>query len=197
MAESVFAGSRARVPAHAQSLSNSTSPDAGRLIFNDNLDAALSIFFMLVVVVVILASAREWYPSPSAGSPEGDGRPTSDRARLVNRRRCSADRHSAPRNHDSRYSRSCSASASAESASDQSGADQQQGGWLGGGAHLRLHGGGKRPQHTSAYREITKRLTFHDPSRRVEEHGRHAPNERMESKLGVIDHVPVCVARCA
>jgi carbon starvation protein len=47
--------------AHAQSLSNSTSPDAGRLIFNDNLDAALSIFFMLVVVVVILASAREWY----------------------------------------------------------------------------------------------------------------------------------------
>jgi carbon starvation protein len=47
--------------AHAQSLSNSTSPDAGRLIFNDNLDAALSIFFMLVVVVVILASTREWY----------------------------------------------------------------------------------------------------------------------------------------
>jgi carbon starvation protein len=47
--------------AHAQSLANSTSPDAGRLIFNDNLDAALSIFFMLVVAVVIVASAREWY----------------------------------------------------------------------------------------------------------------------------------------
>ncbi len=47
--------------AHARSLANSTSPDAGRLIFNDNLDAALSIFFMLVVVVVIFASAREWY----------------------------------------------------------------------------------------------------------------------------------------
>jgi len=47
--------------AHARSLANSTIPDAGRLIFNDNLNAALSIFFMLVVVVVILASAREWY----------------------------------------------------------------------------------------------------------------------------------------
>jgi len=47
--------------AHARSLVNSTSPDAARLIFNDNLDAGLSIFFMLIVVVVILASAREWY----------------------------------------------------------------------------------------------------------------------------------------
>jgi carbon starvation protein len=47
--------------AHARSLANSTSPDAGRLIFNDNIDAALSILFMLVVVIVILASAREWY----------------------------------------------------------------------------------------------------------------------------------------
>jgi carbon starvation protein len=46
---------------HAQSLANSTSADAARLIFNDRLDAALSIFFMLIVVVVILASAREWY----------------------------------------------------------------------------------------------------------------------------------------
>jgi carbon starvation protein len=46
---------------HAQSLVNSTNPDAARLIFNDRLDAALSIFFMLIVVVVILASAREWY----------------------------------------------------------------------------------------------------------------------------------------
>jgi carbon starvation protein len=47
--------------AHAQSLGNSTSPDAARLIFNDNLNAGLSIFFMLIVVVVIFASAREWY----------------------------------------------------------------------------------------------------------------------------------------
>src|SRR2546421_291484 len=46
--------------AHARSLANSTSADAARLIFNDNLDAALCIFFMLVVVVVIIASAREW-----------------------------------------------------------------------------------------------------------------------------------------
>jgi carbon starvation protein len=46
---------------HARSLANSTSADAARLIFNDRLDAALSIFFMLIVVVVILASAREWY----------------------------------------------------------------------------------------------------------------------------------------
>ena len=47
--------------AHARSLGASTSVDAARLIFNDNLDAALCIFFMCVVVVVILASAREWY----------------------------------------------------------------------------------------------------------------------------------------
>ena len=47
--------------AHARTLANSTSPDAARLVFNDNIDAALSIFFMVVVVVVILASAREWY----------------------------------------------------------------------------------------------------------------------------------------
>jgi len=45
---------------HARSLAGSTSPDAARLIFNDNLDAALSIFFMLIVAVVIIASAREW-----------------------------------------------------------------------------------------------------------------------------------------
>jgi carbon starvation protein len=47
--------------AHARSLAGSTNPDAGRLIFNDNLDAGLCIFFMLIVAVVILASAREWY----------------------------------------------------------------------------------------------------------------------------------------
>jgi len=47
--------------AHARSLVGSSNPDAGRLIFNDNLDAGLCIFFMLVVAVVILASAREWY----------------------------------------------------------------------------------------------------------------------------------------
>jgi carbon starvation protein len=47
--------------AHARSLGTSAAPDVARLIFNDNLDAALCIFFMLVVVVVIIASAREWY----------------------------------------------------------------------------------------------------------------------------------------
>ncbi len=46
--------------AHARSLANSTSPDAARLIFNDNLNAGLSLFFMLIVLVVIVASAREW-----------------------------------------------------------------------------------------------------------------------------------------
>src|SRR5205823_4168314 len=42
--------------AHARTLANSTSPDAARLIFNDNIDAVLSSFFMIVVVIVILAS---------------------------------------------------------------------------------------------------------------------------------------------
>jgi carbon starvation protein len=47
--------------AHARSLADSTNPTAGRMIFNDYLNAALSLFFMLVVTVVIAASAREWY----------------------------------------------------------------------------------------------------------------------------------------
>ena len=47
--------------AHARSLANSTNPNAGRMIFNDWLDAGLALFFMIVVVVVILASAREWF----------------------------------------------------------------------------------------------------------------------------------------
>jgi carbon starvation protein len=47
--------------AHARSLAGSTSPDAPRLIFNDRLDATLTLFFMAIVVVVILASAREWW----------------------------------------------------------------------------------------------------------------------------------------
>ncbi len=46
---------------HARSLAESTNPSAPRLIFNDYLDAALSIAFMVVVVLVILAAAREWY----------------------------------------------------------------------------------------------------------------------------------------
>ncbi len=46
---------------HAASLVGSSNPNAGRLIFNDRLDAGLALFFMAVVVVVIVASAREWY----------------------------------------------------------------------------------------------------------------------------------------
>ena len=45
---------------HAQSLVNSTDPNAARMIFNDRLDAGLSLFFMTIVCVVILASMREW-----------------------------------------------------------------------------------------------------------------------------------------
>jgi len=47
--------------AHAQSLVGSAGPDTARLIFNDRLNAGLSLFFMLIVCVVIVASAREWY----------------------------------------------------------------------------------------------------------------------------------------
>jgi carbon starvation protein len=46
---------------HAQSLAGSADPATARMIFNDRLDAALALFFMLIVCVVILASAREWY----------------------------------------------------------------------------------------------------------------------------------------
>jgi carbon starvation protein len=47
--------------AHAASLAASDNPSASRMIFNDRVDAALSLFFMAVVVVVIVASVREWY----------------------------------------------------------------------------------------------------------------------------------------
>jgi carbon starvation protein len=46
---------------HAASLAASSSTSAARMIFNDRLNAALSLFFMFIVVVVILAAAREWY----------------------------------------------------------------------------------------------------------------------------------------
>jgi carbon starvation protein len=46
--------------AHAQSLANSTNPNAARMILNDRIDAALALFFMVIVVVVIVACAREW-----------------------------------------------------------------------------------------------------------------------------------------
>ena len=47
--------------AHAQSLADSTQPNAARMIFNDRLDAGLALFFMAIVMVVIAASAKEWY----------------------------------------------------------------------------------------------------------------------------------------
>jgi carbon starvation protein len=47
--------------AHARSLADSVDPTAGRMVFNDYLNAALSLFFMSVVLVVIAASAKEWY----------------------------------------------------------------------------------------------------------------------------------------
>jgi carbon starvation protein len=46
---------------HAQTLVGSSNPNAGRMIFNDRLDAALALFFMAIVLVVIAASAREWW----------------------------------------------------------------------------------------------------------------------------------------
>jgi carbon starvation protein len=47
--------------AHAESLRNSTLPQASRMIFNDRLDAGLALFFMAIVLIVILASMREWW----------------------------------------------------------------------------------------------------------------------------------------
>jgi carbon starvation protein len=46
--------------AHAQSLEGSANPNAAQLIFNDRIDAALALFFMVIVCVVIAASVREW-----------------------------------------------------------------------------------------------------------------------------------------
>ena len=46
---------------HAQTLVGSTNPNAGRMIFNDRLEAGLALFFMAIVLVVIAASAREWW----------------------------------------------------------------------------------------------------------------------------------------
>jgi carbon starvation protein len=47
--------------AHARSLAASVSPDAGRLIVNDYIDAGLALAFMAIVLLVIGAAAREWY----------------------------------------------------------------------------------------------------------------------------------------
>ena len=45
----------------ARGLKDSTAPGTAQRIFNNKLDAGLTLFFMAVVVVVIAASAREWW----------------------------------------------------------------------------------------------------------------------------------------
>ena len=46
---------------HARSLEGSTIPGAAQMILNDQVNAALALFFMAVVLVVIVASVREWW----------------------------------------------------------------------------------------------------------------------------------------
>ena len=47
--------------AHAASLAGGSVPNAGRLIFNDRLDATVALLFMSIVVLVLLVSIREWW----------------------------------------------------------------------------------------------------------------------------------------
>ncbi len=47
--------------AHARSVASSGTPNAARMIFNDRVDAALTLFFMAIVVIVIIACAKEWW----------------------------------------------------------------------------------------------------------------------------------------
>jgi carbon starvation protein len=56
---------------HAQTLANTNTPAAARMIFNDRVDAALALFFMAIVVVVIAASAREcWLVAARRKAPK-------------------------------------------------------------------------------------------------------------------------------
>jgi len=45
----------------ARALKDSTAPGAGQRIFNNQIDAALTLSFMAIVVIVLAASAREWW----------------------------------------------------------------------------------------------------------------------------------------
>jgi carbon starvation protein len=47
--------------AHAAALAGSASANAGRLIFNDRLDAAMALLFMGVVAVLLATSVAEWW----------------------------------------------------------------------------------------------------------------------------------------
>src|SRR6266446_1438671 len=55
--------------AHAATLATSADPNAGRLIFNDRLNAALALFFMAVVAMLVITSAREWWRVLSKRKP--------------------------------------------------------------------------------------------------------------------------------
>jgi len=47
--------------AHAATLAGSAISSAPRLIFNDRLNAAVALFFMMVVAMLVFTSAREWW----------------------------------------------------------------------------------------------------------------------------------------
>jgi carbon starvation protein len=47
--------------AHAASLAGTGQPNAGRLIFNDRLDAGMALLFMSIVSLLVLSSVREWW----------------------------------------------------------------------------------------------------------------------------------------
>jgi len=55
--------------AHARSLADSAAPDAGRLIFNDHLNAFMALLFMTVVLVLLATSVREWWLVLSRAKP--------------------------------------------------------------------------------------------------------------------------------
>jgi carbon starvation protein len=46
---------------HAAMLASSADANAGRLIFNDRLNAVVALFFMAVVGMLVVTSAREWW----------------------------------------------------------------------------------------------------------------------------------------
>src|SRR5437660_2924910 len=56
---------------HAASLAGLTSPDAGRLIFNDRLNTFMALLFMTVVATLIVTSLREWWLVRSKRKPAG------------------------------------------------------------------------------------------------------------------------------
>src|SRR6266446_1141031 len=47
--------------AHAATLAGSALPNAAQLVFNDQLNAVVALFFMAVVAMLVITSAREWW----------------------------------------------------------------------------------------------------------------------------------------